>query len=93
MKARLSGHPQGDTRQVSFGGGELLDASLDHFERKLVELAQSAGVGTRERRHRGPRIRFDEARLAVRACMKVPQAEHPLVLVTKGAQVGESQRC
>ncbi len=86
-------HPQGDATEVLLSGGELGDARLDHGERQLVDLAERARKRTRQLRHRRARVRLHEFRVLVRAKMQLPQAEHALVLVTKGSQVGVAQRC
>jgi hypothetical protein len=93
VEPRLRPHPHDDALRVAVGDLELLDARRDQLDGQLVDLAQRSWVQTRERRHRWARIGLDEIGLRFRACMELPQAEHLLVLVAKGTQVGDAQRC
>ncbi|MDB4935617.1 MAG: hypothetical protein JWP87_2589 [Labilithrix sp.] len=93
MKRIERDHPREHTRAVGLGGVELLEPLVDDVDRKLVDLAKRAGVEARELGHRGTGIRLDEVRVVSGALVEPSQAEHSLVLVTKGAQVGREQRC
>jgi hypothetical protein len=43
--------------------------------------------------HRSARVGLDETRLHRGSFMELSQAQHALVLVAKGAEVGDAQRC
>ena len=93
MEPRLRDHSRCGARRIRVSRCERLDALADQRERQLVDLAERTGVGPREIGHLRARIRFDETGLRRCARMELPQAEHTLVLVTKGTQVGVAQRC
>ena len=72
---------------------ELAAAELDDLDGQLVELAKRARERAREIRHRLSRIGLDEIRVVARTCVESSKAKDALVLVTKGTQVGDAQRC
>ena len=86
-------HPWMACRRISLCGGELVDARADDVDRQLVDLAERTRKGTGEIRHPRARVGLDEIRIIAGACVEHPEVEHLLVLVTKGTQVGNAQRC
>ena len=93
MESRLGVHPRDDAGAIELRRQERSDARADHLERKLIDLPQRARECAREIGHRWTRIGFDEIRVVARTCVELPQPKHALVLVPKGTQVGDGQRC